>query len=101
MAGCDRAARLSDQLLTLARLEAGALQSRMVACDLIPIARAVLTELAPDALARRATLELVGDASAVVRGDETLLHVLLRNLADNAIRYGPTGGARPRVAPPR
>ncbi len=92
MAGCDRAAHLSDQLLTLARLEAGALQSRMGACDLVPVAREVLAELAPDALARRATLELVGDELAVVHGDETLLHILLRNLADNALRYGPVGG---------
>jgi anti-sigma regulatory factor (Ser/Thr protein kinase) len=92
MAGCDRAARLSSQLLTLARLEAGALQTRMVACDLVPVARDVLAELASDALARRATFELAGDESAVIRGDETLLRVLLRNLGDNAIRYGPAGG---------
>ncbi len=92
MAGCDRAAHLSTQLLTLARLEADAWQGRMVPCDLVPIAREVLAEVAPEAHARRVALELVGDPTAVVPGDATLLHVLLRNLVDNAVRYGPEGG---------
>lgn len=54
-------------------------------------------ELALEAHSRGVSLELVGDATAVVRGDATLLRVLLRNLADNAVRHGAPGGRDSRI----
>ena len=48
-------------------------------------------ELAPSAIARHQTLGLDAPAACPVRGDETLLAVLLRNLIDNALRYSPDG----------
>lgn len=96
IAGCDRAARLIDQLLTLSRLESsGALVTTAV--DLAALTRRVLAELAPRAIAKAQVLEFDGDTPAPVSGDETLLAVLLRNLVDNAIRYSPNG-ARIEVA---
>ncbi len=96
LAGCDRATRLVEQLLTLARLESAATASREVV-DLAAIAREVLAELAPAALAQRQTIELEAEGGAwPVRGSATLLAVLLRNLADNALRYSGEG-ARLRV----
>jgi two-component system sensor histidine kinase QseC len=90
VAGCDRATRLVEQLLTLSRLEAGAAPaSRRV--DLVQVVRSVVAELAPASLARHQVLELDACPSAVVPGDETLLAVLARNAIDNAIRYSPEG----------
>jgi two-component system sensor histidine kinase QseC len=91
LAGCDRAAHAIDQLLTLARLDPGQLD-RQPPCDLRAVARDALAELGPLAVARRVELELTPGASATVAGDRGLLGVLVRNLVDNAIRYGGAGG---------
>jgi two-component system sensor histidine kinase QseC len=90
LAGCDRATRLVEQLLTLARLES-ADQGPRDAVDLAAVARELLAELAPAALARGQSLELEAEGPWPVRGSATLLAVLLRNLADNALRYGGDG----------
>ena len=88
--GCDRAARLVDQLLTLSRLEGGAAAS-MSPVDLAVVARRVLAELAPLTMDRRQSLELANAQPCPVRGNELLLAVLVRNLVDNASRYSPEG----------
>lgn len=91
--GCDRAAHLIGQLLTLARLDAGAAPP-LAPLDLAALARSVVAELAPEAVARDQALEwedhrtgAAPDSRCLVPGDETLLRVLLRNLLENAIRY--------------
>lgn len=91
IAGCDRTTRLVEQLLTLARLEPGIAQPSFVACDLALLAREQLAAIAPYALARGVAVELEArDAQAVVRGVPDLLRALVRNLVDNAVRYGPS-----------
>lgn len=100
LAGCDRAARLVDQLLTLARLEAGAPDSTVASvarADLGAVARRVAADLAPAALLRAQQLELEAAPSCAVAGDDMLLGVLVRNLVDNALRYSPDG-ARVQVS---
>jgi two-component system sensor histidine kinase QseC len=88
--GTDRAARLVDQLLTLARLEAGASLS-LAPLDVAVIARGLLADLAPAALARGQDLTFDDHGAPALHGDETLLGLLLRNLVDNAIRHAPPG----------
>ena len=88
--GCDRAARLVDQLLTLARLESGA-KHTLVDVDLAALARGVVAEVAPLALARQQVIEAAASSPCTVQGDATLLSVMVRNLVDNAIRYSPAG----------
>lgn len=88
--GCDRATRLVEQLLTLSRLESEAALG-MAAVDLGALAQRVLAELVPKALANGQTLELEAADGCIVAGEETLLAVLVRNLADNALRYSPPG----------
>lgn len=91
LAGCDRATRLVEQLLTLARLEATPVNTAAPAAtvDLSALARRVAADLAPTALARHQTLELEALAPCAVTGDELLVGVLVRNLIDNALRYSP------------
>jgi two-component system sensor histidine kinase QseC len=86
--GCDRAAHLMDQLLTLSRLEAsGELSTAVV--DWSQLAQEVAAGLAPKAIAKNQTLELEAEQPCPVRGTAVLLGVLIRNLLDNAIRYSP------------
>ena len=91
VAGVDRATRLVEQLLTLARQEPGA-AAPLQTVVLAPLARQVLADAAPLAQARGSTLELQADEQATVQGDPAALAVLLRNLVDNALRYTPAGG---------
>jgi len=93
----DRAARLVGQLLQLSRLDSAG-RAAFSRCALRPIARAVLAELAPQAVARRVALELEDGPEVAVDGAEELLGALLRNLVDNGIRHG-AARVRVRVEP--
>lgn len=88
--GCDRATRLVEQLLTLSRLESDA-EHALVAVDLAAVARQVVADAAPLALRKQQAIEVSATEACMVRGDATLLSVMIRNLVDNAIRYSPSG----------
>lgn len=90
LAACDRAVRLVEQLLCLARLES-APATPFSAVDLSVVARRVAADLAPKAMARNQSLELDADQACSVVGDDMLIGVLVRNLIDNALRYSPDG----------
>ena len=90
--GCDRAARLMEQLLTLARLEPERFEIKE-SCDLRSITREVIAELAPKAVSKNIELHLVAEQEAKMQGDAALLGILVRNLADNAVRYSPSDSA--------
>ncbi len=91
IAGCDRASRLVDQLLTLSRLEAGA-DGVGQPVELAAVIRNVVSDLALQAVRKQQVLEVDAAEPLRVRGDALLLAVLARNLIDNAIRYCPPGG---------
>lgn len=86
--GCDRATRLVEQLLTLSRLESGAAPA-LQAVDMSAVVRQVVAEAAPQAVQDGHSIAVDAPDSCVVRGDATLLAVLVRNLVDNALRYSP------------
>ncbi|MBG0873317.1 sensor histidine kinase N-terminal domain-containing protein [Burkholderia sp. 9777_1386] len=86
--GCDRAARLVDQLLLLSRLDAGALADR-APVDVSTLAKRVIAEAAPRSIGIRQRLELDAPSPCIVGGNEPLLESVMRNLVDNAIRYSP------------
>ena len=92
--GIERAARLVEQLLALARSEPGAEPAPLQPLELGELARAALAELVPLAAVGGAQLELLAPQPVWVDGDRAALQVLVRNLADNAIRHA---GAQPRV----
>jgi two-component system sensor histidine kinase QseC len=88
--GCDRAAHLIDQLLTLARIDTLGDEAAGM-CRLRSLAAEMIAAIAPTALARNVRLELAEGDEAQVRGDAALLRILLRNLIDNAVRHTPEG----------
>jgi two-component system sensor histidine kinase QseC len=91
IAGCDRAAHLVDQLLTLARLEPGMQKHAQEVVSLAAVAQNAIAAIASFAVSRDIEMELHDEATPRVHGDPRLLAILLRNLLDNAIRYGPSG----------
>lgn len=89
--GIGRAARLVEQLLTLARSEPGAPPVPMVPLDLAETVRQSLAEVVALAAARDIEIVMTAPASPQVAGDADELAVMVRNLVDNAIRYSPRG----------
>jgi two-component system sensor histidine kinase QseC len=90
LAGCDRASRVVEQLLTLARVE-GPQDMASEPFRLDQLAQQIMADLTPEALRRGQTLELLATEALPVKGQSTLWHILLRNLIDNALRYSPDG----------
>jgi two-component system, OmpR family, sensor histidine kinase QseC len=89
--GCDRAARLAEQLLALSRLETS-VSAPLGELDLAVVVRGVLADQGSAALARSQRLEFDALGNFRIAGDATLLPVLVRNLVDNSVRYAPAGG---------
>jgi two-component system OmpR family sensor kinase len=91
-AGVDRAARLVDQMLTMARLEPDAATRHFELTDLVPLSKEAIVARGALAADRRIDLGLTRADAAAVRGDPATLSMLLANLLDNALRYTPAGG---------
>lgn len=87
----QRAQRLTEQLLDLARLDAGLHAAAMAEADLLELARHVLDEFRLHAADKAIRLRLAGE-SCRLRCDVDEMGVLIRNLVDNALRHGRPGG---------
>jgi two-component system sensor histidine kinase TctE len=90
----ERAARMTQQLLALARTDPEAVAAvELKPVDLVSIARRVGEEWIPRALERDVDFGLVVPDRAVwITADDRLLSELLSNLIDNALRYSQTSG---------
>jgi heavy metal sensor kinase len=84
----DRLTRLTDELLTLARADAGEARLRREPVDLGALVRDVADHLSALAEEKEQWLE-VDAPSVVVLGDRTVLRQALVNLAVNAVKYSP------------
>nr|WP_307731883.1 sensor histidine kinase N-terminal domain-containing protein [Massilia sp. H27-R4] len=90
----DATVHLANRLLTLARVEHGSAGAGMAPVSLTAIVRQVGLEMALPAVQKQIDLSLdAADADkTLVAGHELMLHELVTNLVDNAIRYTPAGG---------
>jgi two-component system, OmpR family, phosphate regulon sensor histidine kinase PhoR len=88
-----RLARVTDDLLKLARIEAGKLE-----LEFFPVGLQDLIEGCTETTLLKASRKNISfnvELSAglpSIRGDASLLHDVLQNLLDNAIQYTPSGG---------
>jgi len=90
-AGVERAVRLVEQLLTLARSEPGTPVASRETIALAELVRQAVADTVPYADSRGIEFELDADDGVQIDGERSALAALVRNLADNAVRYAPTG----------
>jgi two-component system sensor histidine kinase TctE len=95
----QRASRLVDQLLALARAGEASAGLKLEAIALNDLVREVMLRLLPRADALGVDLGAEGLEDPVdVRGDKALIEGILNNLLDNALRYGNSNAPRVTVA---
>lgn len=88
-----RLARLTDDLLMLARIEAGKLELQFHAVHAADIANACLETTLPKARQKNISVEVaIPEDFPPLWGDDSGLSEVLQNLLDNAIHYTPPGG---------
>jgi heavy metal sensor kinase len=100
LAEAEGTTRLIEDLLLLARADAGTEGLASAPLDLADIVRDVCGEMRILAAERGVGLEVHMSEECVIRGDDDALHRLFRSLVDNAIQYTPPGGrVRASVVP--
>jgi heavy metal sensor kinase len=88
----DRLARLSNDLLFLARLEQGQLRPHLEAQDFSNLLGAIVDQMQPLAKEKGITLDEQIPPGLTLEGDADHLIRLFINIIDNAIKYTPSGG---------
>jgi len=92
LAGVTRSTRLVEQLLRLARLDPLTHLAEAQAMPLAPLLRQVAESLAPEVQAKQISLDIQAPETLAVDADADLLHLAIRNLLENALRYAPAQG---------
>lgn len=92
LAETDRLSRLVNDLLVLARADAGQERLNMVDFAMDDLVKETARQFAPLAEKRGLALQVLADQPVTVRGDVAKLRQLLRILLDNALKYTPVGG---------
>jgi two-component system sensor histidine kinase QseC len=93
LAGADRATRLVEQLLRLARLDPVVRLPDPQQLDLTDLAAMAVEDAQAMAATKAQKLTLsVQDTPVAISGDRDLLGAAVRNLIDNALRYTPEHG---------
>ena len=86
-----RMTKLVEDIIDLTRLDAGGEDYVFESCDLLRIAENAVDSLETEASGANVTLSLKG-VSAPMQGVPQLLHSIVYNLCDNAIKYNRPGG---------
>ncbi len=87
-----RLSRLVEDLLNLARADAGHVQLQVQQLYINDLLADCCRSLQPLAAARKIQLECQAGEDVALEGDEELLRRMISNLIDNAIRYTTPGG---------
>jgi signal transduction histidine kinase len=88
----ERVLRMAQELLDLARVEAGSISMHITAVDLGGLLQQELEMVRPRGARRRLELSLTVPADIPpVAADPERLHQVLDNLLDNAVKYAPEG----------
>ncbi|EIW19762.1 MULTISPECIES: sensor histidine kinase [Pelosinus] len=87
-----RMTRLINDLLTLARADAGATNIIKEKFDLVAMAKPLVRSIQPLAVVKRLKLAMSGDETLPITADRERISQLLLILIDNAIKYTPAGG---------
>lgn len=90
--GADRASALVDQLLRLARYDAGAYEPDVEHVDLVPLVLTCIADHVQIADGKQVDLGLVSADRARIAGTAEDLRILFGNLIENAVRYTQPGG---------
>jgi signal transduction histidine kinase len=86
-------ARVVDNLLDVAGIEAGRMQLEARPTDLRPILAEAIEVVRPASQAKHITIvSTAGDPGAIVLGDPVRVHQILWNLLSNAVKFTPDGG---------
>ena len=88
----ERLLRLVDDLLFIARLQAGRLVLDPTQLDLCTVAAQSVEEARPRAETKAVTLSFLGSGTVTVEADRGRIFQLLDNLISNAIKFTPGGG---------
>jgi signal transduction histidine kinase len=89
--GVGTLTELVEELLDLARLEAGHIQAKREPVPVTPLLHSVAEEFRPLAEAHQLALDVI-ECALHVRTDRALLGTMLRNLVANAVKFTPAGG---------
>ena len=89
----ERLSRLTEELLTLARLDAGEAQEIPIeSAPLAPILEDVVTRMASDALRRNVKIVLEAPADLMINVAPGTVALVVANVLDNAVKFSPLGG---------
>jgi len=84
--------QLIEDLITLSMLESVNFQMRPVRIELLPFTRKIVSDLSEFAEKKRVTVKVDIPEDAELFVDEKMLHAILKNLIDNAIKYNKENG---------
>lgn len=87
-----RMSKLAEDIINLSKLDSGGAELSHERCDLYQICKNVRDSLEPTATKAQVSLYVHGD-HAFVDGSPALLHSIVYNLCDNAIKYNHPGGS--------
>jgi heavy metal sensor kinase len=88
----EKLSRMINQMLTLARAEAGQIKLARDTANLSALASSLVEQMEPVASIKDISLTAHSGADVIVTGDSSWLERAILNLIDNAIKFTPAGG---------